>query len=123
MRCLVGHEDSQGLRRHFLLMPDAHGLYRNSGSKCSETVRASGKFFARTSAGCLQDESYSEVNRPLSFFVVATAAAPQMAQMAILPFLRGADGRIYVASVCFWAGGMPPMPILTMNVDEVIPSG
>jgi N-acetylglutamate synthase-like GNAT family acetyltransferase len=31
MRCVVGHEDLQGLRRLLLLTADAHGLYRQFG--------------------------------------------------------------------------------------------
>jgi GNAT superfamily N-acetyltransferase len=31
MRCVVGHEDLQGLRRFLLLTSDAHGLYRQFG--------------------------------------------------------------------------------------------
>src|ERR1700677_696852 len=31
MRCVVGHEDLQGLRRLLLLTSDAHGLYRQFG--------------------------------------------------------------------------------------------
>jgi N-acetylglutamate synthase-like GNAT family acetyltransferase len=31
MRCAVGHEDLQGLRRLLLLTSDAHGLYRQFG--------------------------------------------------------------------------------------------
>jgi GNAT superfamily N-acetyltransferase len=31
MRCIVGHEDLQGLRRLLLLTSDAHGLYRQFG--------------------------------------------------------------------------------------------
>ena len=31
MRCVVGHEDLQGLRRLLLLTSDAHGLYRPFG--------------------------------------------------------------------------------------------
>jgi N-acetylglutamate synthase-like GNAT family acetyltransferase len=33
MRCVVGHEDLQGLRRLLLLTSDAHGLYRQFGFK------------------------------------------------------------------------------------------
>jgi GNAT superfamily N-acetyltransferase len=33
MRCIVGHEDLQGLRRLLLLTSDAHGLYRQFGFK------------------------------------------------------------------------------------------
>jgi len=33
MRCVVGHEDLQGLRRLLLLTSDAHGLYRKFGFK------------------------------------------------------------------------------------------
>jgi N-acetylglutamate synthase-like GNAT family acetyltransferase len=33
MRCVVGHEDLQGLRRFLLLTSDAHGLYRQFGFK------------------------------------------------------------------------------------------
>jgi GNAT superfamily N-acetyltransferase len=33
MRCVVGHEDLQGLRRFLLLTSDAHGLYRQFGLK------------------------------------------------------------------------------------------
>jgi GNAT superfamily N-acetyltransferase len=31
MRCVLGHEDLQGLRRFLLLTSDAHGLYRQFG--------------------------------------------------------------------------------------------
>ena len=31
MRCVVGHEDLQGLRRLLLLTSDAHGLYSQFG--------------------------------------------------------------------------------------------
>ena len=31
LRCIVGHEDLQGLRRLLLLTSDAHGLYRQFG--------------------------------------------------------------------------------------------
>lgn len=31
MRCVVGHEDLQGLRRFLLMTSDAHGLYRQFG--------------------------------------------------------------------------------------------
>ena len=31
MRCVIGHEDLQGLRRFLLLTSDAHGLYRQFG--------------------------------------------------------------------------------------------
>ena len=33
MRCIVAHEDLQGLRRLLLLTSDAHGLYRQFGFK------------------------------------------------------------------------------------------
>jgi GNAT superfamily N-acetyltransferase len=33
MRCIVDHEDLQGLRRLLLLTSDAHGLYRQFGFK------------------------------------------------------------------------------------------
>jgi GNAT superfamily N-acetyltransferase len=33
MRCVVEHEDLQGLRRFLLLTSDAHGLYRQFGFK------------------------------------------------------------------------------------------
>jgi N-acetylglutamate synthase-like GNAT family acetyltransferase len=33
MRCVVGHQDLQGLRRLLLLTSDAHGLYRQFGFK------------------------------------------------------------------------------------------
>ena len=33
MRCVVGHDDLQGLRRLLLLTSDAHGLYRQFGFK------------------------------------------------------------------------------------------
>ena len=41
MRCVLGHEDLQGLRRLLLLTSDAHGLYRQFGF---EELRSPSRF-------------------------------------------------------------------------------
>ena len=41
MRCIIGHEDLQGLRRLLLLTSDAHGLYSQFGF---EPLGAPGRF-------------------------------------------------------------------------------
>jgi hypothetical protein len=62
MRCIVGHEDLQGLRRLLLLTSDAHGLYSQFGfeqlGNPSRSMEVLGQTFTGRLDGCVELEPF-----------------------------------------------------------------